>query len=208
VSRRLRVVNVALGLAACLLAAGLARELLAARPLPPPPILRAGRLTAAGTAAASTEPSAAASHAVIVAKNLFNPGRTEAPAGPVAAAGPKPVLHGVVVDGPKTRAYLEDPLLKRTFGYGVGDAIGGGRVDSIAADRVVIGRGDGLLEVLLRDPSKPRPAPAAAAEAGATAPSGPVPGAAARSGSLLRMPAPPGPAPTRPSEPTAGADRR
>ena len=207
-SGRLRVVNVALGLAACLLAAGLARELLAARPLPPPPAPRAAQLAAAGAAAASTEPSAAASYAVVVAKNLFNPGRTETPAGPVAAAGPKPVLHGVVVDGPKTRAYLEDPLLKRTFGYGVGDTIGGGRVESIAADRVVIGRGDGLLEVLLRDPSKPRPAPAAAAPAGPTALSGPVPGTAAQSGFLLRMPAPPGPAPTRPSEPTAGADRR
>ena len=207
-SRRLHLVNVALGLAACLLAAALARELLAARPLPPPPAPRAARLAATGAAATSTEPPSAASYAVIVAKNLFNPGRTEAPAGPVAVAGPRPVLHGVVVDGPKTRAYLEDPLLKRTFGYGVGDTIGGGRVESIAADRVVIGRGDGLLEVLLRDPSKPRPAPAAPAVAGPTAPSGPVPAAAAQSGSLLRMMAPPGPAPTRPPEPTAGADRR
>lgn len=207
-SGRLRVVNVALGLAACLLAAGLARELLTARPLPPPPAPRPTRLAATGATATSTEPSSAASYAVIVAKNLFNPGRTEAPAGPVAAAGPRPVLQGVVMDGPKTRAYLEDPLLKRTFGYGVGDAIGGGRVESIAADRVVIGRGDGLLEVLLRDPSKPRPVPAAAAPAGPTAPSGPVAGAAAQSGSLLRMMAPPGPAPTRPSELTAGADRR
>jgi hypothetical protein len=207
-SGRLRVVNVALGLAACLLAAGLARELLAARPLPPPPAPRAARLAAAGAAATSTEPPSAASYAVIVAKNLFNPGRTEAPAGPVAAAGPKPVLHGVVVDGPKTRAYLEDPLLKRTFGYAIGDTIAGGRVESIAADRVVIGRGDGLLEVLLRDPSKPRPAPTATAAAGPTAPSGPVPGAAAQSGSTPTPPAAPAAAPTRPSEPTPRAERR
>ena len=205
---QLRVVNVALGLAACLLAVGLARELLAARPLPSPPAPRAARLVAAGAATTSTEPLSATSYAAIVAKNLFSPARTEAPAGPVAAAGPKPVLHGVVVDGPKTRAYLEDPLLKRTFGYNVGDTIGGGRVESIVADRVVIGRGDGLLEVLLRDPSKPRPAAAAAASAGPTAPSAPGPGTAAQSGPAFKTPAPTVPAPTRPSEPTAGADRR
>jgi hypothetical protein len=207
-SGRLRIVNVALGLAACLLAAGLAREILAARPLPPPPAPRTARLAAAGAAATSTEPASAASAAVIVAKNLFSPSRTEAPAGPIAPAGPRPVLHGVVVDGPKTRAYLEDPLLKRTFGYGVGDAIGGGRVESIAADRVVIGRGDGLLEVLLRDPSKPRPAPAAAAPAGPTVPSAPAPGAAAQSGAAPATPALPAPAPPRPSEPAARAERR
>jgi len=74
------------------------------------------------------------------------------------------------MDGPKSRAYLEDPVLKRTFGYVVGDSVGGGRVDSIAVDRVVIGRGDGLLEVLLHDPSKPKPAPAARAQASAPPP--------------------------------------
>ena len=111
-------------------------------------------------------------------KNLFSASRSEAPAGPVVAAGPKPLLHGVVMDGPKSRAYIEDALLKRTFSYGIGDTVGGGHVESIAADRVVIGRGDGLVEVLLRDPSKPRPGPAAAAPTpgtSAAAPGTPVP---------------------------------
>lgn len=163
-SARLRVLNISLGLVACLLAAGLVRELLAAHPLPPPPAPRAARpLATGGVPATSMAPPSAAGYGVIVAKNLFSPSRTEAPAGPVVAAGPKPVLHGVVMDGPRSRAYLEDPLLKRTFGYVVGDTVGGGRIESIAVDRVVIARGDGLLEVLLRDPSKPRPAPTAAA---------------------------------------------
>ena len=162
-STPLRILNLALGLAGCLLAAGLGREALTAYPLPPPPALRApGPVTASAVAAVSTMPPSAGAYGVIVAKNLFSASRTEAPAGPVGAAGPKPLLHGVVMDGPKSRAYLEDPLLKRTFSYGIGDTVGGGRVESIAADRVVIGRGNGLDEVLLHDPSKPRPAPTAA----------------------------------------------
>ena len=208
-SGRLRILNTSLGLVACLLAAGLARELLAAHPLPPPSAPRAARPAAAtGAAATSTAPPSAAGYGVIVAKNLFSPSRTEAPAGPVVAAGPKPVLHGVVMDGPKSRAYLEDPLLKRTFGYAVGDTVGGGRVESIAADRVVIGRGEGPLEVLLHDPSKPRAAPTSAGPAGPGVPAVPAPGAAAPSAAPApATPAAPAAA-ARPPEPARRADRR
>jgi len=182
VSAPLRTLNIALALVACLLAVGLARGLLAAHPLPPPPVPRAARPAAATGAPSATAPPPAG-YAVIAAKNLFSASRSEAPAGPVAAAGPKPVLHGVVVDGPKSRAYLEDPAAKRTFGYAVGDALGGGRVESIAVDRVVIGRADGSVEVLLRDPSKPRPTPPTAGPAGSAqagaAPAGPATGARA-----------------------------
>ena len=101
-----------------------------------------------------------------MSKNLFSPSRSEAPAGPVVAAGPRPLLHGVVMDGPKSRAYLEDPTVKRTFGYAVGDAVNGGRVQSIGEDRVVIARPDGLVEVLLQDPCQ--------AEAGRSASRGPT----------------------------------
>ena len=196
-SGRLRIANVALGLLGCLLVAGLGRELLAAHPLPPPPVPRPARPVAPTAAAATAAPPpAGAAYGVIAAKNLFSPSRSEAPAGPVVAAGPKPVLHGVVMDGPKSRAYLEDPVLKRTFGYVVGDTVGGGRVDSIAVDRVVIGRGDGLLEVLLHDPSKPKPAPTAAAPA----PAAPAPGPAAQTVPSHAAPAARPPAPTPQAE--------
>jgi hypothetical protein len=180
VSRRLLVFNAAVGLLACLLAAGLIRELLATRPLPPPPPPRA---VAASPAPAATGPdSPPASYGVIAAKSLFSPGRSEAPVAPAIATGPRPLLHGVVVDGPKSRAYLEDPQVKRTFGYAVGDPVGGGRVEAIGPDRVVITRADGRLEVLLQDPAKPKvappptpAAPAAATPAAGASPTSPAP---------------------------------
>ncbi|HUM15630.1 MAG TPA: hypothetical protein VL086_08075 [Candidatus Nitrosotalea sp.] len=157
-SRRLLALNVLLALVGSALAIGLARELLAPRPLPLPP---APRVVSTAKNAPPTLPAPApAAYGVIAAKNLFSPSRSEgSPAGPVAAtSGPRPVLHGVVMDGAKSRAYLEDPLLKRTFGYAVGDTIAGGRLESIGPDRVVIARAEGPIEVLLKDPSKPKPA--------------------------------------------------
>jgi hypothetical protein len=104
---------------------------------------------------------------VIAAKHLFNPSRAEggpAPAAPAVPLPPKPLLLGLVLDGPQSRAYLEDPTTKRVFGYQIGDAVAGGRLEKITGDKVVITRPDGPMEVLLRDPAKPRPvAPAAQA---------------------------------------------
>ncbi len=92
-----------------------------------------------------------------------------------ATPGAKPVLHGVMLDGDKSRAYLEEPPAKRVFGYAVGDAVAGGRLDSIRPDRVVIARPEGPVEVLLHDPSKPKPvAPAAVSPAAQRVP--PEPG--------------------------------
>jgi hypothetical protein len=179
-ARRLVALNLVAGALACLFAVGLVREIGSQRPLPPPPVLRLG----AGATAAAPEPAAAHESArpaagalvAIAAKNLFSPTRSEAPTGPALAVGPKPLLYGVVMNGPTRRAYLEDPVAKRVFGYGVGDAVGGGRVESINPDRVVIGRPDGRVEVLLQDPSKPRAtSPAGAPGMGAPAKL-PVPG--------------------------------
>ena len=196
-SAPLRMLNIALALGGCLLAAALTRELVAAHPLPSPPLPRATRAVATAPPPSASAPPSTAGYGVITTKNLFSASRSETAAGPVAAAGPKPVLHGVVLDGPKSRAYLEDPLVKRTFGYAVGDTLGGGRVESIAADRVVIGRGDGSVEVLLRDPSKPRPTPPAPGPAGG-APAGAAPSGTATTPSATPPTNEPAPAPRGP----------
>ena len=172
-SRRFLALNVLLGLLGGLCAAGLIRELLTPLPLPPPPTPRAAA-PAAVSVPAPTPAASAGGYGVVASRNLFSPSRSEAPAGPVVAAGPKPLLHGVVMDGPQSRAYLEDPTVKRTFGYAVGDAVSGGRVQSISQDRVVIARPDGLVEVLLQDPAKPKLATPAAAAAMTTPPAVPA----------------------------------
>jgi len=115
-----------------------------------------------------------ASYGVIGTKSLFSPARTEgeAAAGP-AQSGPRPFLYGVVVATDLSIAYLEDPGSKRVTGYRVGDAIAGGTLTVIAPDHVVLKRSDGMIDVPLRDPAKPRaavPEPAPPAGAPPTAP--------------------------------------
>jgi hypothetical protein len=175
VSKKFWAVNLVLAGVAVLFAVSLVRDLTHSRSLPPPP---APRRAPAGLPAQDAEsPSAGerlGAYNVIAAKHLFNPARAEggpAPTAPAAPPPPKPLLLGLVVDGKQSRAYLEDPTTKRVFGYQVGDSVAGGRLEQITGDKVVITRPDGAVEVLLRDPSKPRPAaptaqPAPAASAG------------------------------------------
>jgi len=177
VSRRLLAVNVLVVLLGCVFTAGLVHELLTPLRLPPPSPPRPAP-PARLAPPAPAQPAVAASYGIVASRNLFSPTRSEAAAGPAVAAGPKPFLHGVVMNGSKSRAFLEDPVAKRTFGYSVGDTVAGGRVQSISDDRVIIARPDGLVEVLLQDPAKPRPAPAASGAppaAGAAPPSVPAP---------------------------------
>jgi hypothetical protein len=105
---------------------------------------------------------------VVAERNLFSPTRNEAPAEtpkvptvaqtPPAPPAPKPRLYGVVI-GPDggSRAYLEDPRTRKVFGYAVGDSVADSRLEQIRNDRVVLRRGSEVFEVMLRDPSKPKP---------------------------------------------------
>lgn len=108
-------------------------------------------------AAASRPPSQG--YSVVATRNLFSPIRTEATsaAPPPGAPGvQKPSLHGVVLRDGAPIAYLQDPVTRRVAGYRLGDSIAGGTVQTITADRVVIVRSDGKVDVLLHDPARPR----------------------------------------------------
>jgi hypothetical protein len=156
----------------CMAGVGLVREVVEGRSLPPAHELPESRPGPAAAIPDSTRAGAPGArrasreYAVIGARNLFAASRGEVVViAPVVEAGMKSILHGVVIDGEQSRAYLDDPVAKRVFGYAVGDAVAGGRLEKILDDRVMIRRPEGVVEVLLQDPSKPQadePAPVAA----------------------------------------------
>src|SRR5499425_1250918 len=159
--RRLLAINVVLA-AVCVLCVGLiVKQLASARPSPQT------RVRPPSTAPLETPPTGdgklpAQAYNVIAARNLFSPTRSETTGPATAGSAPqaliaKPNLHGVVLREGSPIAYLEDPLTKRIAGYRIGDPIAGGTVQTISADAVVIARPDGVVDVRLRDPSKPRP---------------------------------------------------
>ncbi|MCI0548096.1 MAG: hypothetical protein L0027_12535 [Candidatus Rokubacteria bacterium] len=195
-SRPVIALNAVLALAAALLAVQLVRLLAAAPPLPAPrpaATARPAGAEPAGGAEPAQRDRALGGQGSIVAKNIFSPTRTEGAAvqtsePAVAPPAPKPFLFGVIVDDGKSRAFLEDPATKRVFGYTLGDSVGGGRLEAIRGDRVVIARPEGAVEVLLRDPLKPRPVP----PAGPPGPGAPGPARGPRRPGVGQQPPVPG----------------
>ena len=197
--RRLIVLNVVLGLASLTFTVGIVRALLVKRPIPPPATVRTVT-PAPPPPAAAAAPKSPEVYAIIADSNLFNPARSEKAS--VAVAVVKPILHGIVIEGTKSRAFLEDPTLKRVGAYSVGDAVSGGTLQKIADDRVVIARPEGLVEVLLQDPSKPKPVPVAAAAPPVTAAPRAAPPEGIPSGPAVAVPPPaPGAVPPGPMAP-------
>ena len=179
--QRLLVLNVVLGLVSLAFAVGIVRTLVVKHPTPSAAAPRPMAAPAPPAVPSAPDPGPD-TYAVIAAQNLFNPARSET-ATATAVAVVKPILHGVVIQGGTSRAYLEDPTAKRVSGYSLGDTIGGGKIQKIADDRVLIVRPEGMVEVLLQDPSKPRPAPTAGP--GVIAGQGqPVPGQPAAPGQI------------------------
>ncbi len=175
----------------------------------------AGPMAGDATAAAPQTPAASpkagpppplSAFTVVAERNLFSPTRTEsgpepprpttASLGPTPAA-PKPRLYGVVLSDGTARAYLEDPRTRKVFGYVVGDSVADSRVEQIRTDRVVLRRGGEVYEVLLHDPTKPKPgAPAAAGRP--VQPTMPQPGMPQMPGGFPVAPGAPGAAGVQP----------
>ena len=185
-SRRLLAVNVLLGAVSLVSVAFIVRQLVTS-PTPSAPRSRPPAGAAAPSAAPEEPRLSAQAYNVVATRNLFNPTRSES-ASAATPGGPalnvmKPNLHGVVLRDGAPIAYLEDPLTKRIAGYRIGDPIAGGTVQTISADAVVIARPDGMVDVRLRDPSKPRPQPAAPPQPG-------VPGQQFAPGAVAPLPGP------------------
>ena len=161
VSPRLALLNLALLGVAGYFGFELMRELATPRALPVPAAARPATAQAPGPETPADGPARpGTAYGVVASRNLFSPNRTDVvAAGPEssAPAAPRPILHGVILDDTRSRAYLEDVTTKRIFGYAVGDTVAGGKVTAIRGDRVVLARPEGSIEVMLRDPSKPPP---------------------------------------------------
>jgi hypothetical protein len=165
------LLDVVLATGAGLAAVGLVRQVVEGRPLPPahvtdvparPPAPEGG--SAAGPVPADPAGGGPDVYGVIAARNLFAAARGEVAVTAPELPGVRPVLHGVVIDGPRSRAYLDDPATQRVFGYAVGDAVAGGRIERILTDRVIIRGPAGVVEAMVHDPTKPQDeAPNAAA---------------------------------------------
>jgi hypothetical protein len=210
-SRRLYLIAVPVAALGLVFAVALLREIFVSRPLPPPPVARGSQAAGAPGPVAGPVRGAGGdlgAYSMVPARSIFSPTRSETAT--VAAAKPagRPILHGVVLDGPRSRAYLEDSLVKGVFGYTVGDTVGQGQITTINSDRIMISGPEGTYEVLLNDPSKPKPGtpgvvPAQPRQPGVPAP----PGASATPvGPAGRRPGPAGVVGPQPGQQPADSD--
>jgi len=167
--------NIALGVTSLFFALGIFASV---RRIPPVPAPREGKPVhgSATSVSQGAKGDEAAAYPEIAAGNLFDPLRMGgAPRAVESSTMPWTglVLQGVVVEEGRGRAFLEEPVTKKVAAFSVGDPVPGGVIEKISDDRVVIAGPDGLREVLLRDPSKPRPVLAAVVTAPAAAPAPP-----------------------------------
>jgi len=169
--RLLILANIALGIASLVFVLGIFD---AVRRIPPVPTPRERKPVhqSAVSVSQSSKGQETAAYPEIALGNLFDPHRMEAASSAVEPTTPWTglVLQGVVVEGGRGRAFLEEPVTKRVAAFSVGDPVPGGVIEKISDDRVIIAGPAGLREVLLRDPSKPRPVLAAAVTTPAAAP--------------------------------------
>jgi type II secretion system (T2SS) protein C len=199
--RRLVAINIVLAAVSVLCVALIVKQLVdvrpAAAPRQRPPVAAPAEPAPAGDSRLSPQ-----AYNVIASRNLFSPTRSEtsgpAQPGTAPATVAKPSLHGVVLREGSPIAYLEDPLTKRIAGYRIGDPIAGGTVQTISADAVVISRPDGMVDVRLRDPSKPRPAPPQPAAQPGVPGQPPFPGQPPAGGQLPNQGLQPMPGPAQP----------
>lgn len=196
--KRLLALNLLLAAIAVVFSVQLIRTLSTQRSFPQPFVPPAVQAVASSRDEPAPPQPSLAAYGVVATRNLFNANRSEVVAEAPLTPSAKPVLHGVVINEGVRVAYLEDPVTKRVFGYKTGDAVAGGQLEAIEEDRVVIKRPEGLLEVKLKDPNKPKPVVRAPTPPAGVAPVPGVPPSIAPSVPGVPPPVPPvGPRPPR-----------
>ena len=207
--RPLRLLNLALGLVAVLIAAALAKAWVAPETFVSNP---AARRSSQEVAAISFERPARpplAQFEVLLEKNPFKqppPPRVapHRPGPPPPPPAPLPALVGTILVDDERRAILSDKGKSNI--YSIGQEVAGGALTAISGDRVLFKRGDAVSELTLKAPIQP----------GAAAPSAgpqPVPPPSLPAGASVAPPAPPSPAamegpPVGPGTPGSRAERR
>ena len=159
--RSVLVLNLGMAGLAVFLSIRIGQALIAPDPHPPSRVVRPVVVTSPRNQDVVTKPRSGEVYDVIATRTLFHPNRAEPTRSePVALTLPPPpalALHGVVINGDTSLAYLEDVATKQIFGYKAGDKLAGGQVERIEPDRVVIMRADGPIEVRLHRSKEPQP---------------------------------------------------
>ena len=83
---------------------------------------------------------------------------TSAPA-PTRETTTRPILHGIVLRGEDSIAYMEDPRTRRVTGFKLGDAVGDGVLEVIEERQVVVRMPSGLVEIRVDEPKAGAAAP-------------------------------------------------
>ena len=207
--RPLRLLNLALGLVAVLIAAALAKAWVApARFVSNPAAQRSSQeLAAISFDRPARQPLA--QFEVLLEKNPFKqpppaPPAAARPGSPPAPPAPLPTLVGTILVDDERRVILSDK--GKSAIYSIGQGVAGGTVTAVKEDRVWFKRGDAVSELTLKAPIQP----------GAAAPSAgppPVPRPSPPAGTSMVPFAPPPPAavegpPVQPEESGRRAERR
>jgi hypothetical protein len=206
--RSLRLLNLALGLVAVLIAAALARAWVAPAPFVSNPAVPRSSQELAVISFDRPARQPLAQFEVLLEKNPFKqlppPPAAARPGSPPAPPAPLPTLVGTILVDDERRVILSDK--GKSAIYSIGQEVAGGTVTTIKEDRVLFKRGDAISELTLKAPIQP----------GAAAPSAgppPVPRPSPPAGASMAPVAPPPPAavegpPVQPEEYGRRAERR
>ena len=181
--RPLRLLNLALGVVAVLIAAALAKAWVApATVVSNPAAQRSSQELAAISFDRPARPPLA-QFDVVLEKNPFRqpPPPRVPPAGPTSLAPPPPALPalvGTIIVDNERRAILSDKGKGNI--YSIGQEVAGGTLTGISEDRVLFKRGEAVSEITLKAPiqpgaATPPPAPAGTPPAPSVAPPAPPP---------------------------------